>query len=219
MAQTATELLEREHCDISELFDRVRSPDEDRASALRELVQRLATHVAVEQAIVFPELRHSSVRDGVLEGELKHDYQAIGHDLVLIERRKANSPDQPELVTEVHDVFRAHVERCRQRLYPDLEQDLSSGQLQQLAERLAAAGEVVVSHPHPHPHPYLLSLGPLSRVTTRIAARLERVRPVGEWGGLSSTPSDNSTAGNKAARRSKGTTGTTSRRSRQPPGT
>jgi hypothetical protein len=188
MATATFNLLERDHAEISELFERVHSPDEDRPMVLKDLVQRLATHVAVEEAVVAPELRHAD--DSDLKDELSHDYHVIQHNLVLIERRKANSPDMPELVTEMHDTFTAHVERCQQRLYPDLEGSLDGAQLNDLAARIKGADDVVVHHPHPH----LLSLGPLSRFTTRLAGKLDKAEGVAAWGGLRSTPNDNSTA-------------------------
>lgn len=190
MTETAFDLLERDHRVISDLFDRVSSPDEDRASALMDLVKRLAAHVAVEQAILLPALRHCGTNDTALVHELSRDFHVIEHNLALIERRKANSPDQPALVTEILDAFRAHVERCQQRLYPELDQHLDAARKESLATDLLAADHVVILHPHPH----LLSLGPLSQLMTRIAARLDRVRILGEWGGLFASPSSSPTS-------------------------
>lgn len=190
MTETAVEVLERDHDGISELFERVRSPDEDRAGVLRVLVERLAAHVAVEQAVVLHELRKSPASDPALENDLREDYHVIEHNLVLIERRKANSPDMADLVTEVLDRFRAHIDRCQTQLYPELEQCLDEAQMNDLAERLQAADDVVVTHAHPH----LLSLGPLSRVTTRIAAVLDHAHARAAWGGLATTSNDNSVA-------------------------
>jgi Hemerythrin HHE cation binding domain len=187
VTETAFQLLDRDHRAISELFDRVSSPDEDRPAVLRELVLRLAGHVAVEHAVVMPELRHSGASDATLEDELTEEHHAIQHHLALIERRKVNSPDMPDLVTETRDLFRAHVQRCQQQLYPDLERCLNGEQMEGLASRLLAADDVVVTRPHPH----LLSLGPLSRPMLKIAERLDRKR-IGEWGGIFTTPNDNS---------------------------
>jgi hypothetical protein len=104
-------VLERDHDGISELFERVRGPDEDRAGVLRVLVERLAAHLAVERSMVLPELRKSQAGDSALEKRLKDDYHVIEHNLLLIERRNASSPDMPELVTEVRDAFVAHIDR------------------------------------------------------------------------------------------------------------
>lgn len=194
MTETAFDLLERDHRAIRGLFDRVSSPEEDRAAALRELVQRLAAHVAVEQAIVLPELRQCGGGDVGLGRRLRREYHVISHKLALIQRRKANSPDQPDLVAETGDAFAAHVERCQQALYPDLRRCLDPVRLERLAERLRAADDVVVNRPHPH----LLSLGPVSRLMTRVAGGLDRVRIFGEWGGLFSTANDNSPARGRA---------------------
>jgi hypothetical protein len=193
MAETAVEVLERDHDGISELFERVRGPDEDRAGVLRVLVERLAAHLAVDRSMVLPEARKAQACDSAPAKRLKDDYHVIEHNLVLIERRKASSPDMPELVTEVRDAFVAHIDRfdrCQKQLYPDLERCLDKTQMEDLGERLRTADDVAIAHAHPH----LLSLGPASRVMTRIAGGLDRMRSAGAWGGLSTTSNDNSKA-------------------------
>lgn len=187
MGDSAVELLEQDHRGIGELFERVSSPDEDRPAVLRELVLRLAGHVAVEHAVVLPELEHCGESDATLADDLAQDHQHIHHRLALVERRKANSPDMPDLLNEILELFRAHVQRCQQRLYPELERCLDRDQMDDLAGRLRSADEVVVERPHPH----LLSLGPLTGPLLDVAEKLDRVRE-GEWGGMFTTPNDNS---------------------------
>jgi hypothetical protein len=92
--------------------------------------------------------------------------------MVLIERRKVNSPDLPDLVTDLRAATLEHVERVRSRLNPALRDALSEEELAEMAEKITAADEMVVSHPHPH----LLSLGPLANLTTRLASRFDRLR-------------------------------------------
>jgi hypothetical protein len=109
--------------------------------------------------------------DGFPE-ELKSDYDEIDRLLVLIERRKANSPDVPQLVTELKDVIEGHLSRCRSALYPAIAVELSPEQERDLSEKLINAEEMVASHPHPH----LLSLGRLSNWLTRLLARFDFLR-------------------------------------------
>jgi len=195
MGSSAAELLEQDHSGIAELFERVSRPDEDRPAVLRELVLRLAGHVTAESAVVLPELRRCDSGDDTLAEELAQDGKHIHRTLVLIERRKANSPDMPDLVNELLAVFDGHIQRCQQRLYPELERCLDDEQMEDLSERLRSADRVVVENPHPH----LLSNGPLARPLMVVAKAMDWVRGpntrAGQWGGLFTTPNDNSPAG------------------------
>jgi hypothetical protein len=92
--------------------------------------------------------------------------------MVLAERRKANSPDMPNLVTEMMDLTEEHIARTQQVLIPGLEHALTAEERADLGSQIDRADTVITTHPHPH----LLSLGPISRWTTRLAARFDRLR-------------------------------------------
>jgi hypothetical protein len=175
MGETAVDVLEREHRDLQALFDRVRDPEEDRAAAWREVVKQVATHVAVERTFVYPSVKRRGLGSPRLADDLRHDYKRMEHLLVLTERRKINSPDMPELVTELLDVFESHRERCTSDLVPTMRKQFSQTELDDLGEKMRGAEKMILSHPHPH----LLALGPIYPWTTRIAAVWDRVRDRG----------------------------------------
>ena len=166
------DVLEREHRDLQGLFDRVRDPDEDRAAAWHEVVKQVATHVAVERTFLYPPVKRRRLGSPRLADDLRHDYKRMEHLLVLTERRKINSPDMPELVTELLDVFESHRDRCTSDLVPTMREKFSQTELDDLGEKMRGAENVILSHPHPH----LLALGPIYPWTTRIAAVWDRVR-------------------------------------------
>src|SRR5579884_3303777 len=101
-------VLDHEHEGISRLFDQVSDPDADRVEVLFDINRRLAAHVSVEQSVFLPVARDKEIGGPDKAEELEHDYHEMQRLLVLIERRKFNSPDLPELVTELKDVFEAH---------------------------------------------------------------------------------------------------------------
>jgi hypothetical protein len=158
MDTSPAELLEQDHSGIAELLKRVSRPDEDRPAVLRELVLRVAGHVTVESAVVLPELRRCSSGDDTPRRGVGGRRQAHPSHLALIERRKANSADMPDFFNEIRDVFDDHIQRCQQRLYPELERCLDDKQIQDLTEGLRSADHLVVENPHPH----LLRNGPLA---------------------------------------------------------
>jgi hypothetical protein len=163
-------VIDNQHHDIEALFDQLRGPDTDHRAALGRLTTQMAAHISAEQSVFLPAIKSSGVGGRDLQQGLKRDYRRMEHLLVLIERRKIDSPDLPQFLTELEDIFQGHVRRCA--ALAAMEKRLPPDDLEQLTQRLERAEQVIVSHPHPH----LLSLGPLSRLTTRIAARFDRGR-------------------------------------------
>jgi hypothetical protein len=166
------DILERDHEDLAKLFHAVSQPEADRAGVLQEMICRLAEHVSVERSVLYPVVKHGEIGGPELAEQLQHDYHEIEHLLVLIERRKVNSPDMPALVTDLIDVARAHATRADAVLCPALRDALAPDELVDLGARMSSAEKVILSHPHPD----LLSLGPLSRASTRLAAIFDRLR-------------------------------------------
>jgi molybdopterin converting factor small subunit len=165
-------VLEKEHADIEELFERVSDPDANRRKVLQEILKRISTHIAVERGVFYPVMTDKGFGGPEAAQKLKDDYEEMERLLVLIERRKVNSPDIPQLVTELRDRFIDHNREFAERVKPDCMSDLSPEELQDLDERMASADDVILSHPHPH----MLALGPISRLTTRLAASFDRLR-------------------------------------------
>jgi hypothetical protein len=172
VGESALDVLAREHRDLQDHFVRVRDPEANRAAVWMEIVQLMSAHVAVERSFVYPIVRRQHLGSEHLADLLRHEYRSMEHLVVLTERRKINSPDMPELITKLLDVFEEHLARCEGELIPALRKALTQEQLDELGAKMRAAESVIVSHPHPH----LLALGPLYRVTTRMASKWDRTR-------------------------------------------
>ena len=164
-------VLDFEHEGIAQLFDQVSDPGADRIEILFDITRRLAAHISVEQSVFLPVVRDREITGPGAAGRLEGDYHELQRLLVLIERRKVNSPDIPQLVTELKDVFEDHLRRFQEVREAAVHQ-CSAEELDDLRRRMDNADETILSHPHPH----LLSLGPLSRLTTRLAGRVDRMR-------------------------------------------
>lgn len=170
--QSTLGVLDLEHEGISRLFEEVSDPEAHRTEVLFDITRRLAAHVAVEQSVFEPLARDREIIGPETADGLKDDYHEIERLLVLIERRKLNSPDIPQLVTELKDIFEGHVKRFSESINSRAATALSPEELRELRERMESADETILSHPHPH----LLSLGPISRFTTKLAARFDGLR-------------------------------------------
>lgn len=172
MRESALDVLSRGHRELQKRFVEVRDPDTDRRPIWRDIVGLMSAHVAVERSFIYPVVKRRGLGGAHLADLLRHEYRSLEHLLVLTERRKINSPDMPELVSKLIDVFEEHLARCESQLVPALSQALDAEELDQLGAKMSAAESVIVSHPHPH----LLALGPAYRLTTRIASRWDRTR-------------------------------------------
>lgn len=169
---SALGVLDFEHEGISRLFEDVSDPQAHRSEVLFDITRRLAAHVAVEQSVFLPLAREREIVGPDTADELKDGYHEMERLLVLIERRKVNSPDVPQLVTELKDVFEAHVRRFSDSINERAASALSGEELRDLRQRMETADATILSHPHPH----LLSLGPISRFTTKLVARFDQLR-------------------------------------------
>lgn len=172
MSTSVVNVLEAQHRRIAELFGQVSDPSADRPAVLHTLLRELAAHVAAERSEVGPVVKSRSIGGDGLAGELVDDYDRIDRLMVLIERRKFNSPDIPQLVTELEDAFDEHTARARDTLLPGLGSQLSASESEELGQKVSNAENMVTTHPHPH----LLSLGPVSAKLTAFLARFDWMR-------------------------------------------
>lgn len=171
MSASVTDVLQGQHRRIAELFDRVASPDEDRPAVLHAILRELAAHVAAERATVRPVVDEEKLGDDLAD-RLGADYDRMEELMVLIERRKFNSPDVPDLVAQLKTVVDEHLSCAEGELIPGLRDRLTPEEQADLGARLEGEDSMVTSHPHPH----LLSLGPLADAATKVAQKWDAAR-------------------------------------------
>jgi YceI-like domain len=165
-------LMERQHSDIAESFNRVHDKNLDRSAEVAQMVTRIASHVAVERNYLYPLAKSIGHRRSRPSRQLISDYRKMQALLVKIDRRKTNSPDMPDLVAELHDAFEEHQQRSA-AISAYIEEHLEQPDRDALARQMASAKQVIVSHPHP----ILLRLGgPLYGRITRIAGHWDSWR-------------------------------------------
>ena len=160
MDRDAINVLEDEHEGLLNLFQRVSGVDEDRPAVLKELLQTLALHVSVEKQMLVPVVKDRLEDGAALAARLSDYHDQIERIHVVLDRRKVNSPDVPDLVTQLLDLTTAHVDEARQTLEPALQQALSEEELAELGQAMVSDERQLQTHPHPH----LPDSGPLGKV-------------------------------------------------------
>ena len=172
MEQDAIVVLSEDHAAVQALFARVSLPDEDRPAVLGQLLRMLSAHVAAEKQLVVPILVQHSDEGKALADQLRDDHDAIEKLVILVERRKVNSPDVPDLVNELLAITKRHVRQADEELVPFLRGQLNAAELADLGTALRSDELQLTSHPHPH----LPDTGPLAKITRKAAALIDRGR-------------------------------------------
>jgi hypothetical protein len=172
MERNALEVLTDEHEGLQTLFRRVSGVDEDRPAVLKELLQTLSLHVSMEKQLLVPVLA-DRVPDGqALADGLSEYHDEVERIHVLVDRRKVNSPDVPELVTQLLDLTDAHIAEFGSALRPALQEALSPAELTELGASMVSDERELRTHPHPH----LPDSGPLAKAAHWAASVVDRGR-------------------------------------------
>ncbi len=172
MGRDAVEVLSDEHDSLRDLFTRVSGVDEDRPAVLQELLKTLSMHVAVEKKMVVPVVKER-VGDGDAQaGRLTDYHDQVERIHVLLDRRKVNSPDVPDLVTQLLDLTDAHIDEADATLLPALREALSAEELSELGTAMSSDDRDLLTHPHP----LLPDTGPLAKVGRWAASVVDRGR-------------------------------------------
>lgn len=172
MADNAIEVLVDDHGILHQLFDRVSQPDEDRPAVLKQLVLGLSAHVAMEKELLVPVLKERADDGTALAAHLTAYHDEVERVLVLLDRRKVNSPDVPDLVTSLLDLTVAHIVDADAVVIPALRAAMGSEELAELGGEMVSDERRLLTHPHPH----LPDSGPIAKVTRWAASVVDRKR-------------------------------------------
>lgn len=172
MTENATEVLASEHAELQTLFDRVSSPDEDRPAVLKQLVLTLSAHVAMEKQLLVPALKERISHGPDLAGQLTDYHDEVERVLVLLDRRKVNSPDVPDLVTELLELTKGHLADAEAAVIPALQAALTSEELTDLGAAMVSDERQLLTHPHPH----LPDRGPIAKASRWAVSLVDRGR-------------------------------------------
>lgn len=182
MSEDAITFLERQHGDVRNLFDALKSGGEDREDrkdTFQCLVRLLAVHETAEEMVVYP-----AVRSQVPNGSELADARIAEEDQAkqLLSDLEKLGPDAPDFDTKLAAFERAvleHAEHEEMEVFPKLREHLDAGTLETLRAALIAAEAIAPTHPHPHgPDSAIgnLMVGPFLAVADRVRDAISAVR-------------------------------------------
>jgi hemerythrin superfamily protein len=114
-----TKMLEADHRQVEDLFDKIESADEaNRRPLLDELVSSLLAHMELEEAVLYPAMEPATGAEPVEEGVVEHELARKGLDDVM-----RLAPDQPGFGAAL-DAVKAgishHVDEEENEIFPKL---------------------------------------------------------------------------------------------------
>lgn len=139
----AIAMLEDDHRRVESLFDRFQSGSgDDREQAAVALAEELTLHAAVEEQVVYPELRSAS-KD--VEGIVEHSLDELGEIKRLADQIRATAASDPALdglVTELKNIVMDHVRDEETLVFVELRDALDEGRLAALGVAVERAREL-----------------------------------------------------------------------------
>jgi len=137
----ATELLEQQHREVEAIFAKLESPRAGAEAQVKELANKLAGHMAIEQKLFYPAIREVD-ETMVLESFEEH---AIA-ELALKRLLGAAAKDKTfaAKVTALKELIEHHVEEEEEELFPKVEKALGSEKLEELGQQMETLFDEVV---------------------------------------------------------------------------
>jgi len=134
----ATDLLKQQHRNVEALFAKIEAGEPE---ALKDLASALAAHMAIEHEFFYPKSREVD-DDAVLEAFEEHSIAETA-----LKRALATDPDDESFdarVKVLKELIEHHVEEEEDELFPEVEKEISSEQLEAMGEQMEARFEQVL---------------------------------------------------------------------------
>lgn len=130
------DLLEQQHNDVEEMFERFKNADDDaRERIAREVIEHLRVHTTIEEEIFYPAVRERMDMDDEILEDLE-EHHAV--EMLLDELEGMTSSDERfaakfEVISEL---VSHHVEEEREDLFPEVRDGLDDDLLEELGQRM-----------------------------------------------------------------------------------
>lgn len=143
------ELLSNDHEEVDRLFERYDGTDDatEQDEIARQVVHDLSVHAAVEEQFVYPLVRLKL--DGTTADHAIEEHQEVKQLLADLEKAEAGTAAHAELMGQLADSVRHHVEEEEGKIFPSLRAETDDDTRQKLGTVVEKAKGLVPTHPHP----------------------------------------------------------------------
>lgn len=136
----ALELLHEDHERVQALFEQVKGTENERQhqQLFKKIKTELETHTYIEEKVFYPRLKkQDELRDLVLEAVEEH--LQVKTLLRAIERLTSGNERFDAKLSVLMDNVEHHVEEEEKEMFPQVEAQFSSDQLEELGQEMEAA--------------------------------------------------------------------------------
>jgi hemerythrin superfamily protein len=148
----ALKLLKQDHDEVRELFRRFDGAGDrahkTKARVVRQLIEELAKHSAIEEQIFYPAVREiTGDDDAVFEGLEEH--HIVKWTLSELDGMDPQDERFDAKVTVLKELVLHHAKEEERDMFPQVRKALSSADLRDLGEQMEKAKKAAPTHPHP----------------------------------------------------------------------
>jgi hemerythrin superfamily protein len=149
----AIAVLKGDHREVEDLFKKFDGlgPDahKTRESTVARIIEGLSRHAAIEELILYPEVRERSQDDEDLVLEALEEHHIVKWTLSELEAMASEDERFTAKVTVLMESVRHHVKEEEGELFPKVRDLFSRAELNDMGRRLADAKKAAPSRPHP----------------------------------------------------------------------
>lgn len=149
-------LIKADHAAVNQLFRRYASLGDRAFTSRRRIADRvikeLSIHAAVEEEILYPNVRAAVPNGERLVKAALAEHQSLKETLAMLDGCPPESEEFDQLMTRARDDVRRHVkeEESSEGILGQLRKHASREELQQMATMTRAAKRLAPTHSHPH---------------------------------------------------------------------
>lgn len=137
----ALELLKQQHREVETLFDRIEDEDDSRArkQLVSELAKTLRAHTTIEEKIFYPASQKTLTGDDEQEKRLLEFYEEHGLVATALDKLVNTQPSDDRFAARLKvlvELLNQHIEEEEHDLFPALEAEMGSDQLDRLGTQL-----------------------------------------------------------------------------------
>ena len=135
-----TEMLEQDHREAEELFQKIKDTNgAARAGLVTKLADALKLHMQVEEDIVYPAIARQ-VDDGEeMVKEARTEHEGARKDLAAVEELSPNEPGFDGALDLLEAGISHHVEEEEDEVFPRFRESVDASELEELGAKVAAA--------------------------------------------------------------------------------
>jgi iron-sulfur cluster repair protein YtfE (RIC family) len=135
-----TELLEQDHREAEDLFEKIRDTNgAARAGLVVKLVDALRLHMQVEEEIVYPAIARQVDGGDDMVKEAKTEHEGARKALADVEKLSPNEPGFDGALEMLEAGISHHVEEEEDEVFPKFRESVDEAELDELGAKVEAA--------------------------------------------------------------------------------